>query len=81
MARKQTRRALSVKGLTYQRLKKYCDAKGMSVSGFVEEIVHERLDELGVPVEAVLEPRPLPRPEKKAGEISLGDFKGSTFTF
>lgn len=75
MAKRQTRRAISVKGLTYQRLKKHCDEKGISVSGFVEEIIARRLDSLGVPEETVLEPRP-PRPKSP-----VGDFQGSSFTF
>ena len=49
MAKRQTRRAISVKGLTYQRLKAYCDAQGRSVSGFLEDIVHEKMDDLGQP--------------------------------
>jgi hypothetical protein len=74
MAKRQTRRALSVKGLTYQRVKKHCDAKGISVSGFVEEIVNARLDALGCPKETVLEPRPS-KPD------TLGNYQGNSFTF
>ena len=37
----QTRRTISVKGLTYQRLKDYQEATGESMSGFVEEIVSQ----------------------------------------
>lgn len=51
MPRKSTtRRAVSVKGLTWQWLKNYADANGKSMSGALEEIVAERLDEAGVPV-------------------------------
>lgn len=39
----QTRRSISVKGLTYQRLQKYLGGK--SLSGFVEGIVVEKLGE------------------------------------
>ena len=76
MAKRQTRRAISVKGLTYQRLKKHCDAKGISVAGFVEELVAEKLDALEVPEETVLEPRPR-SPKSKAVE----NFQGSSFSF
>jgi len=58
MAKRQTRRAISVKGLTYQRLKAYCDAQGRSVSGFLEDIVHEKMDDLGQPRETLLKGRP-----------------------
>ena len=63
MARKQTRRSISVKGLTYQRLKNHCDANGTAISAFVEELVMDRLDELGVPVETILKPRPAQQPK------------------
>ena len=58
MAKRQTRRSISVKGITYQRLKDFCDAHDKSVSGFLEEIIAERLDAAGVPVPTVLKPRP-----------------------
>ena len=62
MAKRQTRRSISVKGITYQRLKDYCDAQGKSVSGYLEELIAEKLDAAGVPVPTVLKPRP----ERKA---------------
>ena len=75
MARKKnSRRAISVKGLTYQRLKKYCEGKGRSLSGFLEEIIAERLDKLGVPEETELEERPR-RPEPSPQIV------GNHFTF
>ena len=43
MPRKQTRRSVSVKGLTYQRLKGYCDRTGQSLSSFVENLVAEAI--------------------------------------
>ncbi len=58
MAKRQTRRSISVKGITYQRLKDFCDANDKSVSGFLEEIIADRLDAAGVPVPTVLKPRP-----------------------
>jgi hypothetical protein len=45
MAARQTRRSVSVKGLTYQRIKKHCDREGTSVSGFLEEVLAEKLGE------------------------------------
>ena len=44
MAKKQTRRSISLKGLTYKKLKEHCDAQGQSVSGYLEEIIAEKLD-------------------------------------
>ena len=58
MAKRQTRRSISVKGITYQRLKDYCDREGRSVSGFLEEVLAEKLDAANVPIPTVLAPRP-----------------------
>jgi hypothetical protein len=57
MAKRQTRRSISVKGITYQRLKDYCESTGLSVSGYLEEIIAEKLDAAGVPVPTVVKPR------------------------
>jgi hypothetical protein len=57
MGKRQTRRTISLKGLTYQRLKDYCDAEGHSVSGYLEDIIKVRLDALRVPVPETLRPR------------------------
>jgi hypothetical protein len=62
MAKRQTRRSISVKGITYQRLKDYCDTNDLSVSGWLEDLIAERLDAAGVPVPTVLKPRQ-PRPQ------------------
>lgn len=41
MARKQTRRAVSLSAATYDRVKKWCDAYKISMSSFVEERVSD----------------------------------------
>ncbi|PRQ03576.1 hypothetical protein ENSA5_14500 [Enhygromyxa salina] len=69
MAKRQTRRSISVKGITYQRLKDYCDASGCSVSGYLEEIIAEKLDAAGIPVPTVLKARPERKPETQTEEI------------
>jgi hypothetical protein len=61
MAKRQTRRSISVKGITYQRLKNYCEAQGVSISGYLEAIIAEKLDVAGVPVPEKVEPRPKPK--------------------
>lgn len=48
MAKRQTRRSISVKGITYQRLKDHCDATGVSVSSYLEELLEEKLAQAGV---------------------------------
>ncbi len=57
MAKRQTRRSISVKGITYQRLKDFCEASGLSVSGYLEDIIAEKLDAAGVPVPTIVKPR------------------------
>ena len=37
MAKRQTRRSISVKGITYQRLKNFCEEQSLSVSGYLED--------------------------------------------
>lgn len=46
--RQQTRRSISVRGTTYDRLQKHCMGSGDSISGFVEKAIAEKLDALGV---------------------------------
>ncbi len=71
MAKRQTRRSISVKGITYQRLKNFCESQGMSVSGYLEDIIASRLDEANVPVPEKVEPRPepAPKPQRDQDEI------------
>lgn len=66
MAKRQTRRSISVKGITYQRLKNFCEAQGLSVSGYLEDIIANRLDEANVPVPERVDPRPEPAAVTKA---------------
>ena len=73
MAKRQTRRSISIKGINYQRLKDFCDENGRSVSGFLEDIIAEKLDAAGVPVPTVLRPRP-GRPKARTEEISSQHF-------
>jgi hypothetical protein len=70
MAKRQTRRSISVKGITYQRLKDYCLAQGCSVSGYLEEIIAEKLDAAGVPVPTQVESSPRPKTIEKEDIIS-----------
>lgn len=50
--RKQTRRSISVKGITYQRIRDYFkqDDPDRSVSGYIEDLVKADLDKKGIPV-------------------------------
>jgi hypothetical protein len=43
MSRKQTRRSISVRGDIYERVKRYCDNRGISMSAFIEERILEFL--------------------------------------
>ncbi len=61
MAKKQTRRSISVSRVTYERLKGYCEAQGVSMSQFVEARVGDYLGESKTEERTTL-PRPS-RPE------------------
>ena len=37
MAKKQTRRSVSIRGATYERIRNHCKLAGVSMSEFVEE--------------------------------------------
>lgn len=49
MPKKQTRRAISVRGVLYEKVQSHCAATGKTVSGWVEEIVAAKLDAVGAP--------------------------------
>jgi hypothetical protein len=44
MGKRQTRRSVSIKGITYERCKRRCEAKGEAVSNYVERIIARDLD-------------------------------------
>lgn len=45
MAPRHTRRSVSVKGTTYQRVKNHVKERGGSISGFLEDLIREKLGE------------------------------------
>ena len=47
MAKKQTRRALSISGATYDKLTDYCRANGVTMSGTTEALLKSFLDNVG----------------------------------
>src|SRR5262245_35452975 len=47
MAKKQTRRSISVSRNAYERLKAFCETSGISMSQFVESGINEKLDDAG----------------------------------
>ena len=63
MAKKQTRRSISVSRTTYERLKAFCEANNISMSQFVETRVGDFLGEgTGGTVTATIVPTSTPRP-------------------
>ena len=73
MAKKQTRRSISVSRSTYERLKAFCETQNISMSQFVETRVGDFLsspDAPAIPAEPrpprPVAPRPAPRPEARA---------------
>lgn len=65
MAKKQTRRSISVSRDTYERLKSYCETQGISMSQFVETRVG---DFLGSSAEPMSKTTQVPRPVMKKPE-------------
>ena|SRR5687768_13196452 len=57
MAKKQTRRSISVSRATYERLKSFCETQGISMSQIVENEVNEMLSHANVPGVESLPPR------------------------
>lgn len=75
MAKKQTRRSISVSRTTYERLKSFCETNGISMSQFVENRVGDFLGEgaaipEGAPVERPVAPRPPPVAPRQVPSIS-----------
>ena len=65
MAKKQTRRSISVSRMTYERLKAFCETNNISMSQLVETRVNDFLGDGGhaVPASATVTVTPLaPRP-------------------
>lgn len=60
MAKKQTRRSISVSRTTYERLKAFCEANNISMSQLVETRVNDFLGE-GT---TTITPRPTPMPSQ-----------------
>ena len=77
--KKQTRRSISVKGITYQWIFDYCQGQDppLSISGFIENVTQEYLEKTGVPRPTVLKERP--RAKKK--EFEDDPPWGNHFTF
>jgi hypothetical protein len=63
MAKKQTRRSISVSRTTYERLKSYCETHGISMSQFVETRVGDFLGR-GEPPARISLPRPVMKKEE-----------------
>lgn len=80
MAKRQTRRSISVKGVTYQRLKDFCAPNGQPISELIEKLVKDHLDAHGVPVPAVVEPR-RGRPRRAPDPVFADDIHSQHFTF
>ena len=65
MAKKQTRRSISVSRTTYEKLKSFCEVNNISMSQFVETRVGDFLGEAPAATPAVTPPaaeRPRPAP-------------------
>ena len=85
MAKKQTRRSVSIRGNTYDRVRSYCEKRGQSMSEFVEDLIGQFFDndgKVGVPrpVSAVAPPAASADPNEKLSDDELQD-AARFFTF
>jgi hypothetical protein len=80
MAKKQTRRSISVMGKTYRRLVHHTDATGESVSGYIERLVKADLDAAGVAEDPGPQPHRNPANAKVVGDPD-GSVASSIFTW
>jgi hypothetical protein len=74
MAKKQTRRSISVSRTTYERLKAFCETNNISMSQFVETRVGDFLGggEGAVTIVPTTQPRPAaPAPAKPASPVPV----------
>src|SRR5688572_28913731 len=66
MAKKQTRRSISVSRTTYERLKAFCEANNISMSQLVETRMNDFLGEGTVAITPRPTPAPAPQPPRPA---------------
>lgn len=72
-SKKTTRRSVSLKGSTFRRIYKYCAETGISVSGYLEELIRIDMETKGRPVESPpkKEPSLIPDPEWGSGVVNF----------
>jgi hypothetical protein len=78
VASKQTRRSISVRGITYDNLRRYCDDKSLSMS----EVVEEQLARLLGGVESSGRPAPVPYEKvvaPRSTQAPKGDYRTIRF--
>jgi hypothetical protein len=68
--KKQTRCAINIRGIVYERLRRHCEATGQAMSAFLEEVIAENLDAQGVPIATTAKAKtPKPPPPVNGGGI------------
>ena len=77
MAKKQTRRSISVSRTTYERLKAFCETNNISMSQFVETRVGDFLGG-DAPVTAIIPSQPRPAAPAPAKPASPSPIKSET---
>lgn len=64
-----TRRSISIRGLTYERLAAIAAREDKSMSGLLEDLIAAAGDAAGIPQPLALKPRPRPRRERNLENI------------
>lgn len=60
-----SRKSISLRGITFARIEIYCAARGITISGFVEQLANEQLDAHGQPM---VDPKDVAFPRRKRNE-------------
>ncbi len=81
MAKKQTRRSISVSRATYERLKAYCETHGISMSQFVETRVGDFLGRADMSAQPPQMPRPTVKEEEAGQDTAAKLTADQIFTF
>ncbi len=65
MAKKQTRRSVSIRGATYEKIRTYCEKHDLSMSEFVEDLIGQFFSGNGATLSTPAAAAP-PEPKRKA---------------
>lgn len=75
MAKKQTRRSVSIRGATYEKVRTYCEKHSLSMSEFVEDLIGQFFSGNGATLSAPAAAVATAAPKRKAERKTKGKAK------